>query len=109
MTHLIWFVACSVFFDSCDYSAGVIIVALSYVVNVWLTYYICCKAKRSKKRHLPAVQQKRIESQGEMKNPGLEHDGDEQQSKLVSQAKPVSQEKMISDTAECRNVRASMR
>lgn len=83
--------------------------ALSYVVNVWLTYYICCKAKRSKKRHLPAVQQERIESQGEMKNLGLEHDGDEQQSKLVSQAKPVSQEKMISDTAECRNVRASMR
>jgi len=77
--------------------------ALSYVLNVWITYYICCKAKRSKKRHLPAVQQEGIESQGEMENPALEYDGDEQQSKLVSQ------EKMISDTAECRIVRASMR
>ena len=83
--------------------------ALSYALNVWLTYYICCNAKRRKKRHLTAVQQKGTESQGEMDNPALEHDGDEKPSKLVSQAKPVSQEKndfRHSEVQECQGEHA---
>ena len=53
---------------------------------------------------MTAVQQKGTESQGEMDNPALEHDGDEKPSKLVSQAKPVSQEKndfRHSEVQEC--------
>ena len=36
------------------------LLVISYLVNIWFIYYVCCKQRRRQKRHLTAVQQKAI-------------------------------------------------
>ncbi|XP_068679354.1 uncharacterized protein [Montipora foliosa] len=67
--------------------------ALSYILNIWLTYYICCKTKRRRKRHLTLVQQnkalaRRTASQGRLENLAFEHDLDENNSQPGNQEDP---------------------
>ena len=68
------------------------VLALSYLLNIWFTYYICCRARRRKKRHLTAVRQRELSrkttSQHGSENLALEDEGDEN-------CTPVSQENQV--------------
>lgn len=69
------------------------LLVVSYLLNIWFVYYVCCKRKRKRKRHLTAVQQRALSRKKRslegLENLALDSEGCADSSTVVQRESPA--------------------